>query len=84
MLQTSRAAIIMGKSGTGKTTIYQTLCRAVNSLNAQMIPNVGKTTASDLSVREEKYPKINLSVLFPRSMSENEVWDELEKGLLFI
>lgn len=77
VLQTNHAVIIMGSSGTGKTTIYQTLCRAINSLNTQVardstVAEGGRERPATSNVKQ-KFPKVNLSVLFPRAMNEKEV-----------
>ena len=72
VLQINHAVIILGLSGTGKTTIYKTLCKAINSLNSQLasrVLNNGGNTATE----EQIYPKVNLTVLFHRAMSECEV-----------
>lgn len=83
VLQINHAVILLGLSGTGKTTIYKTLCKAINSLNTQFASRVsaeGKLTAKE----EAKYPKVNLAVLFPRAMSESEVRLALRKWLFVL
>jgi DNA polymerase III gamma/tau subunit len=72
VLQMNHAVIILGLSGTGKTTIYKTLCKAINSLNTQFASRFSEKSDSK-AAEKPKYPKVNLTVLFPRAMSESEV-----------
>ena len=72
VLQINHAVIILGLSGTGKTTIYKTLCKAINSLNTQFASRFSKNEEG-IAPEEQTYPKVNLTVLFPRAMSESEV-----------
>ena len=80
VLQINHAVIILGLSGTGKTTIYKTLCKAINSLNTQFA-SCGSEERERRAEKEAKYPKVNLTVLFPRAMSESEVKITLREWL---
>ncbi|XP_028405416.1 dynein heavy chain domain-containing protein 1-like isoform X2 [Dendronephthya gigantea] len=77
VLQINHAVIILGLSGTGKTTIYKTLCKAINSLNTQSASRVSEK-GKHAETEQPKYPKINLTVLFPRSMSESELFGRID------
>ena len=80
VLQINHAVILLGLSGTGKTTIYKTLCKALNNLNTQFASR-GSAEDKRVAKEEAKYPKVNLTVLFPRAMSESEVRFRLRKWL---
>ena len=80
VLQINHAVILLGLSGTGKTTIYKTLCKAINSLNTQFASR-GSAENKRVAKEEAKYPKVNLTVLFPRAMSESEVRFRLREWL---
>ena len=91
--------ILVGCPGSGKSTIYTTLASVLNAMNSQTSQPVVKHRRQDRKisrsvskvpveeVKEVVWPRVDLSVVFPKSLTCEEVglggYDKLWLSLTF-
>ena len=88
-MQTNRNVILVGCPGSGKSTLYTILSRVMSKMNTETAPPIVKTRrqtfaekktstfkltkASVAEVKEAVCPRVDLSVVFPKSLTCEEV-----------
>lgn len=88
-MQTNRNVILIGCPGSGKTTLYTTLASAMSKMKGETAPPIVKTRrqtfvekktstfkltkASVAEVKEAVCPRFDLSIVFPKSLTCEEV-----------
>ena len=105
-LLATRSAILIGSPGSGKTTVYNTLSTAINSLHNKEVEKRTEKKTDKLSEQESKtsskaskkpsaqprskeaegflWPRVETTVIFPKTLTSQEVNIRSDFNLLYI
>ncbi len=78
---TNRFSIVMGKAGTGKTTLLRALTPWVEAVGKEIIAVAPSSTASRGNLREEGFPEANTVA---RLLKDKKMQDKLQNNMLLV